>query len=72
MHGTDVLAIEPRTFQQWQAEAAAAGPIEARLPPPVRTTLVPGRRGRGDVAVITLTGFVSQKPSIFSVLSARW
>ena len=64
----EILAIHRETYEAWQVEAREAGGHARAALPDVSTTLVPGRRGRGDVAVIRLAGFISQKPTVFSFL----
>ncbi len=66
----DVLAIEPETFRRWCDEATGAGPdlVKAARSAEAATRLLPGRKNVGDIAVIQLSGFITDKPTLFSEL----
>lgn len=64
-----VLAIDPSTYRRWSEVLGRLGQavMQARATePPV--SLAPGRRSRGDIAVVRLSGFISQKPNLFTLL----
>jgi signal peptide peptidase SppA len=61
----DVLAMDERTYRLWAEQTKGAvftwtAEAAARL--------IPAKRSVGSVAVIPLSGFLTQKPSIFSFL----
>jgi len=61
----DVLAMDERTYRLWSEQTKGAiftwtSEAAARL--------IPARKSVGSVAVIPLSGFLSQKPSLFSML----
>lgn len=63
----EVLAIEPETYRRWAEDLqghSLAIPNEAEA----AAKLVPGRKSVGDIAVLRLSGFISQKPNLFSFL----
>jgi len=67
-----VLAIEPHCFRRW-AETLKAHAHDVSLlakvhSPEAAAGLIPGRKSVGDIAVVDLSGFITQKPSLFSVL----
>lgn len=67
----DVLAIEPNTYSQWQKEGALFDPVallERARSPEAAARLTPGRKSVGDIAVMKVSGFISQKPTIWSEL----
>jgi signal peptide peptidase SppA len=66
----DVLAIDLETFRHWREIAKDATPdqIKGALSPEAATRLLPGRKDVGDIAVVPLSGFVTQKPTIWSEL----
>lgn len=62
---SDVLAMDERTYRLWAEQARGAvftwtAEAAARL--------VPARKSVGSVAVIPLSGFLTQKPSLFSMM----
>jgi len=61
----DVLAMDERTYRQW-AEQAKGAVFTRTVEAAVR--LIPARKSVGAVAVIPLSGFLTQKPSLFSML----
>lgn len=67
-----VLAIEPECYRRWleEARAHAADPsLLAQLrDPEAAAKLTPGRKVVGNIAVINVTGFITQKPNLFSLL----
>jgi len=61
----DVLAMDERTYRLWAEQTKGAvftwtAEAAARL--------IPAKRSVGSVAVIPLSGFLTQKPSLFSML----
>lgn len=63
----EVLAIAPEIYRRWADELQShsmAIPNEAEA----AAKLVPGRKSVGDIAVLRLSGFITQKPSLFSLL----
>jgi capsid assembly protease len=68
----DVLAIEPEWYRRWLAEAKAHAMdhalLEALRSPDAAMKLAPARKSVGDIAVINIDGFISQKPNIFTLL----
>ena len=75
-----VLAIEPECYQRWLDDARLhvgdAALLEQLRSPEAAARLQPTRKVQGDIAVINLTGFITQKPSLLSMLfggtSAQW
>lgn len=63
---SDVLAMDERTYRYWSALAEKRPPTTVALDAAAR--LVPARRSVGSVAVIPLSGFLTQKPTLFSML----
>ena len=67
-----VLAIEPECFRRWQAEVRAhawdPALLEQLRSNEAALKLAPARKAVGDIAVINVAGFISQKPSLFTVL----
>ncbi len=67
-----VLAIEPDTYRRWIADAKAhsgdASLLEQMRSPEAAAKLIPPKRLVGDIAVVGLTGFITQKPSVLSML----
>jgi signal peptide peptidase SppA len=70
-----LLAIAEETFWDWKAKiespsyaAAVAEAYAVLRTPEAATTIVPGKKSVGSVAVIGLSGFMTQKPNIFSML----
>lgn len=61
----DVLAMDERTYRLWAEQAKGS---TFSLTPEAAARLIPARRSVGNVAVIPLSGFLTQKPSIFSFL----
>lgn len=68
----DILAIEPECYRRWAAEvrAQAQDPafIEKAHAAEAVARLAPGKRSVGDIVVIGLSGFITQKPSLFTML----
>lgn len=65
----EILAIEERAYKCWASLAhGMAISVEALTSPAAFTQLVPARKSVGSVAVVGLTGFLSQKPSLFSLM----
>lgn len=75
-----VLAIEPECYRRWVEEARAhagdAALLEKLRSPEAAARLEPTRKVSGDIAVVNLSGFITQKPSLLSMLfggtSAEW
>lgn len=63
---SDVLAMDERTYRYWSSLAEKRPPTTVALDAAAR--LVPARRSVGTVAVIPLSGFLTQKPTLFSML----
>ena len=67
-----MLFIEPDCYRRWLDEARlhAGNPatMERIYSPEAEARLTPGKKSVGDIAVINLTGFITQKPSLFTVL----
>lgn len=66
----DVMAIHPDTFHKW-APALDSETNTARIRPTseeAQARLVPGRKNLGDVAVIRLSGFITQKANMWTEL----
>jgi capsid assembly protease len=67
-----VLAIEPECYRRWREILAAHPPDPALLErahsQEAMVALAPGKKSVGDIAVIRLSGFVTQKPSLFAML----
>lgn len=65
----EILAIERGVLESWIRQIPSFKVTAEDLrSEKAQTDLVPGRKSVGDVAVIPLSGFITQKPSIFSVL----
>lgn len=66
----EVLAIEPETYRRWLArlEGAQLPDLVALDSPEAAAKLVPGRKSIGDIAVLRLSGFLTQKPNLFTML----
>jgi signal peptide peptidase SppA len=62
-----VLAIEPETYRRWLSWAIAR-PIASVDEAEAAARLIPGRKSVGDIAVVALSGFITQKPNMFSML----
>jgi signal peptide peptidase SppA len=62
---SDVLAMDERTYRLW-ADAARGATFTWTAEAAAR--LIPARKSVGNVAVVPLTGFLSQKPTLFSML----
>lgn len=74
-----ILAIEPECYRRWLDEArqaATATLLEKAHSDEAAARLQPARKDAGDVAVISLNGYISQKPSMMSLLfggtSSEW
>jgi len=67
--GWDVLAIIREVFESWIDQARQSG-IAAVVAanPEAQSKLSPSRKSVGDVAVIHLGGYITQKPNIFTLL----
>lgn len=67
-----VLAIEPECYRRWVAEIGAhatdAGLLEKAHGPEAAARLAPAKKSVGNIAVVSLSGFVTQKPSLFTML----
>lgn len=67
-----ILAIEPDTYREWLAQVKetnwTAETLEELRGPAAATRLQPGRRNIGNIAVTQIGGFISQKPSLMSML----
>jgi signal peptide peptidase SppA len=70
-----LLAIMDEAFNEWRGQVDAlfrSGAIGATLlamrSPEAATSILPGRKSVGSVAVISLSGMMSQKPSLWSVI----
>jgi signal peptide peptidase SppA len=67
-----VLAIEPECYRRWVNEATAhlsdAALLEKLHSPEAASKLIPQRKMSGAVAVVNLSGFITQKPSMLSML----
>jgi len=65
----EIMAIEPETYRRWaQAIRMPSAWSLTTDAPDAAAKLIPGRKAVGDVAVIRLQGFITQKPNLFSVL----
>lgn len=66
----EILAIDPETYRRWLMHLeSGALPGQAQIDTPeAAAKLVPGRKSVGDIAVIRLSGFITQKPNLFSLL----
>lgn len=67
-----VLAIEPDTYRRWTEEARVHSTdpslLEQLRSPEAAARLTPTKKSVGDIAVVNLTGFITQKPSLMSML----
>lgn len=67
-----LLFIEPDSYRRWMAEAklhlADVTLLEKLRSPEAAVQLAPGKKAVGDIAVVNLSGFITQKPSIMSLL----
>lgn len=63
-----MLAIEPETYRRWLDQIGEQAPIVETFTAEAAARLVPGRKSVGDIAVIRLSGFITQKPNLFSML----
>ena len=62
---SDVLAMDERIYRLWSELASrCAVPHHAEA----AARLIPARKSVGSVAVVPLTGFITQKPTLFSML----
>lgn len=64
----DVLAIVPEIFESWLQQSSKTDLKPEALGPEAQEKLNPGRKSLGDVAVIRVSGFITQKPNIFTLL----
>lgn len=67
----EVLAIDPDIYEEWSRRLGEANTTTVQAEaqtPEAAARLVPGRKSVGDVAVISLSGFITQKPTLFSLL----
>lgn len=66
----EVLAIDAATFEQWaeqvKAFLASGGVLDTSVEAAAK--LIPARRSVGSVAVVPLNGFMTQKPTLMSML----
>src|SRR4030095_3168899 len=67
-----VLAIEPTCYRRWleEARAHAADPtlLQQLRSPEATARLAPAKKSVGDIAVVNLSGFITQKPRVMSML----
>jgi capsid assembly protease len=67
-----VLAIEPECYRRWRDMLAAHPPdptlLEKAHSPEALLALTPGKKSVGDIAVIRISGFITQKASLFTML----
>jgi len=67
-----MLYIEREAYRVWledaRAHAGDAALHERLRSPEAVAALTPARKVQGDIAVINLSGFITQKPSLFSML----
>jgi len=66
-----LLAIDPHTFRQWLDEAKPSLGLEAARmvqSPEAAARLQPSRKNIGAIGVVGISGFITQKPTIWSVL----
>jgi signal peptide peptidase SppA len=69
-----VLAIEPGIYRGWWNMLTSLSPANLAAlmdkvnAPEAAVSLSPGKKAVGDIAVIRLSGFITQKPSVMSVL----
>jgi len=64
-----LLAIDEGIYRAWCADVARATITAEQLhSPEAATRLLPARRSVGQVAVVSLSGYLTQKPNIFSFL----
>lgn len=67
-----VLAIEPECYRRWIAEigvhASDGALLEKAHAPEAAARLAPTKRAVGNIAVINISGFITQKPSLFTML----
>ena len=68
MKQTEILAIDRSALDAWTEMAQGRTVTAAELrSEKAQTDLVPGRKSVGDVAVVSLSGFITQKPTLFSL-----
>lgn len=67
-----MLFIEPDCYRRWldegQLHAGNPGLLEKAYSPEAAAKLTPGKKAVGDIAVINLTGFITQKPNLLTML----
>jgi len=67
-----MLAIESECYHRWLAKLshhASDASLQERVhTPDAAIKLAPGKKSVGDIAVIRLSGFITQKPSLFTML----
>lgn len=70
-----LLAITDEAFWEWKAKLEAPGysgaiaqAVAEMRGPEAATTIVPGRKSIGSIAVISLTGFMTHRPTLFSMI----
>lgn len=68
MQGSGVLAMVRDIFESWLEQSRNAEIKLEAFSPEASAKLIPQRKAVGDVTVIRLGGYISQKPSIFSLL----
>jgi capsid assembly protease len=68
----EILAIEPEAYRRWAAEVQGhpwdVGKLCEARSPEAALKLAPARKSVGDIAVVNVSGFITQKPSIFTLL----
>lgn len=63
----EVFAMVPEVLARWRAQASGVDPIEA-MREHTAAAISPQRRSSGAVAVIPVTGMITQRPTLFSAL----
>jgi signal peptide peptidase SppA len=67
-----VLAVDRGCYRRWretlEAHAGDVSLLSKVHSPEAVVALTPGKKSVGDIAVIRLSGFITQKPSLFTIL----
>ncbi|HUU58447.1 MAG TPA: S49 family peptidase [Phycisphaerae bacterium] len=66
-----ILAVEPECYRNWLGQtqpAITASILEELRGPQAAARLRPAKRNVGDIAVLRLSGFIAQKPSLMTLL----